>query len=37
MADERKRVGRWWVWVVVVLGAVVAWQLFNIAIGGGTT
>jgi hypothetical protein len=39
MADHgsRKRIGNGWIWMLVVLAAIVAWWVFNIGIGGGTT
>jgi hypothetical protein len=37
MADERKRIGNGWIWMAVVIAAVLAWLLFNIGTGSVTT
>jgi hypothetical protein len=37
MAEPRKRIGNGWIWVAVVLAAVLAWWLLNLATGAATT
>ena len=36
-SGERRRLGNGWIWIVVVIAAVLAWWIFNLGTASATT